>query len=90
MAEETKTTATPEAKAPPAAKTLPSRETLQKHIASVTADTLKLAGTNKLNPYLFVKRNITPVADELAATKDITETLANKVLALKAAVLPKE
>lgn len=90
MAEDTKTTATPDAKAPPAAKTPPSRELLLKHINNVKAETLKLVGTNKLNPYLYIKRNITPVEDELAAAKDITSALADKVIALKAAVLPKD
>ena len=83
MAEDTKPAA-------PAAKTPPSRELLQKHINNVKAETLKLVGTNKLNPYLYIKRNITPVEDELAAAKDITSALADKVIALKAAVLPKD
>ena len=83
MAEDTKPAA-------PTAKTPPSRELLQKHINNVKAETLKLVGTNKLNPYLYIKRNITPVEDELAAAKEVTSALADKVIALKAAVLPKD
>lgn len=72
------------------AKTAPSRELLQKHIANIKAESLKLAGSHKINPYMYIKRNITPVEEELAAAKEITTALADKVIALKPAVLPKD
>ena len=73
-----------------ATKTVPSRELLQKHLAAIKAESLKLAGSHKINPYLYIKRNIAPVEEELTSAKEITQALADKVLALKPAVLPKD
>ncbi len=71
------------------AKTIPSRELLVKHLNNLKAETLKLVGTDKINPYLYIKRNITPIEEELAAAKEITQPLVDKVMSLKAATLPK-
>jgi len=72
----------------PVKPTTSSRESLVKHIESIKAETLKLVGTVALNPYLYIKRNVTPLEQELASTKDISPELAAKIVALKPAVLP--
>ena len=71
----------------PAKPTTPSRESLVKHIEAVKAETLKLVGTVALNPYLYIKRNVTPLEQELASAKDVSPELAAKIVALKPAVL---
>lgn len=67
--------------------TAPSRESLVKHLESVKVDTLKLVGTTELNPYMYIKRNVTPLEQELAAAKDISTDLAARIVTVKPAVL---
>lgn len=76
------------AESAPAKPAAPSREALTKHLESVKAETLKLVGTVALNPYLYIKRNVTPLEQELTSAKDISSDLAARITALKPAVLP--
>lgn len=71
----------------PAKPTPPSRESLVKHLESVKAETLKLVGTTELNPYMYIKRNVTPLEQELAAAKEISPELAARITAVKPAAL---
>jgi hypothetical protein len=73
---------------PPPAPKVPSRESLVAHLATAEKNTLALVGTNLFNPYLYVKRNIKPLQDELSKAEAISSELAAKILAVKAAVLP--
>lgn len=66
-----------------------SRESLVAHLKKAEADTLLLVGTTLLNPYLYVKRNITPLREALDKAETITPELAAQIQAVKAAVLPK-
>lgn len=70
-------------------KTPPSRDALLKHLKTVENESLKLEGSPKINPYLYVKRNVTPLVEEVNKAKEITSELANKVLAVKPCVEPK-
>lgn len=74
---------------PPTAPKLPSRESLVAHLKKCETETLALVGTNKMNPYLYVKRNITPLAEQLSKAETITPELANAIQSVKAATLPK-
>jgi len=73
----------------PAAPKVASRESLVAHLKKAEADTLALVGTTLLNPYLYVKRNITPLREALDKAETITPELAAQIQAVKAAVLPK-
>jgi len=77
------------AKTPPVPP-IPSRASLVKHLASCKEETLQLVGTTLLNPYMYVKRNITPLEAELLAAETVTQDLADRIFKVKAAVLPEK
>lgn len=79
---------TAKAPEPTKAPSTPSKDSLLKHIEQVKLETLKLVGTSALNPYMYIKRNVTPVEEELRAAKEVSPALSTKVQALKAAALP--
>lgn len=65
---------------------IPSKDALLKHLESVKAESLKLAGNPTINPYLYVRDTIDPVVAKVKAATTMTKELAAEVLAVKACV----
>jgi len=76
----------------PVVATVPSVETLRKHLDTEAAKALELAGSPLINPFMWVAKNIRPLKDELSTVSTPTKEQADKVLAVKfvAPTPPKE
>ena len=68
---------------------IPSKEALLKHLESVKAESLKLAGNPTINPYLYVRDVVTPAVTKVTAAVTVTKELAAEILAIKPCVAQK-
>lgn len=62
---------------------VPTREELLKHLDDLENKAIVAKGQNNFNPFLWIKRNVTPLRKEVEAAKDITLPLGAKVMSVK-------
>lgn len=67
----------------PSAPKTPTKAELLKHLDDLENKAVTARGQNNFNPFLWIKRNVTPLREEVEAAKDITLPLASKVMSTK-------